>query len=132
MYKLEEDVLKIKNDVLFNKEFSDSLVKLSKCSFKDITLTIKIAKLIKTIQEESEVVFPIRNNLLTEYKVSVAGNKISSEAPVEKLEEFNQKLIKLAQAEFDTPLDNKIEVSEEMSGIIDASDILALESVLTY
>lgn len=124
-------MLMLSNNVLFNSKFIDALVKISKCIFKDIKLTIMIAKTIKKIQDESEIIFPIRNELLNAYGVTSEGNTISFADP-EKAQEFNDKIVKLAESEFEIPLDTKIKASDEMSGILDASDILALDPILTY
>jgi hypothetical protein len=122
----------LKNEMLFNNSFGESLLKLSKCIFKDdIQTTIQIAKTIKAIQEEANVVFSIRDTLLEEYGVTVNNGKISIQDNT-KLKEFNTKLNELAKEKFEVPLKNKIVVTNDMSQSLDANDLVLLSDILIY
>ena len=121
--------MKIKNNKLFDKFFFKSLTSLSKLSL-DAKYSIQLAKTIKEIKEESDIIFPIRDKIFEEYSINMETLDVSH-LDKEKVEEFNNKISELLNQEFDISLVDKIPVFE-IKGDITANDLLILDDILQY
>lgn len=121
--------MKIKNNKLFDKFFFKSLNSLSMMSM-GIQYSIQLAKTIKEIKEESDVIFPIRDKIFEDY--SIDKDKLdASHLSEDEINEFNSKISDLLDEEFEISLIDKIPISG-IKGDITANDLLILDDILKY
>lgn len=122
-------MIKLQNSVLFNKEFFNSLNKLISLDI-DVKYSIKLAKTVRDIRTEGDIVFPIRDKIFKEFNVD-QNTGDSSHLSEEQSVEFNNKLTNLVKEEFEISLDEKIPV-DSIHGTIAANDLLNLELIIKY
>jgi len=120
--------MKIKYYTALNESFIKGLNNLSTEKLP-IKTSIAIAKTIKTISEEVNILNSIRFKLIEEYGVEVKDGVVSI-AKVEQLDEFNSKMVELLNSEIEIPLDTKIILPEDIK--LSAADVLILEAILEF
>lgn len=122
-------MIKLRNSVLFNKEFFNSLNKLIALD-TDIKYSIKLAKTARDITAEGDIVFGIRDKLFEEFKVDRKTVDLTNLSE-EQISEFTNKMNSLMNEEFAISLDEKIPVNS-INGNIAANDLLNLEEIIEY
>lgn len=112
-------MLKLKNAVLFQEQFSKSLKDISKLTKLSIKEIIEVSKALEVCEKEFKSIQPLyadiaKKNCLKDDKGElVIENNSFVFASKENLDSFLKETNDLFEVEFDIPLSKKIKVSED-------------------
>ena len=124
--------MKIQNSVFFNENFTPAFRKLLDFEF-DSSITIRVIKTMKILDEQQYAVFLTRDKLLQDTAEHIDGQVVLHDKSVkfksvEDLEKFKNQFDELMRDEFDIPLNAKIKLNS--SHKISASHLEALNSMV--
>lgn len=125
--------MKLKRGLIFNPDFSEALVKLSKLDL-DVDVSVSLYKSLKTLGEETKITHEVKNSIMESFGVKSfgpSGVELADENKTDfSAKEFVAKMNELLDQEIEIPLKKKIVLPKDTK--ISANAIVLLENILEF